>query len=521
MESILDMTKARKYSGGETVFTESVGEYTLPDYLPEMRKLLRIETRLLPTGQYVGNNRVEMTGTTVHTVIYSDGEGRLSSAVLNGDYRFAVPLSAEGDVQVLVESRPERVSYRLGGPRRLSIRTGISSNVRLLPETVVGGEELPDKTEGFERLMGVETVCDIRRVYGEGVTLDDQCRLDGLRPDEVRSVAGDATVFVREARPQVDGIYCSGEVWAKVLYVSETGDSEFPETVWRKIPFDVMIPDAAGAGNALVRGYCTSFDVDAEDDGLGNCQLIIRMQLDFEGASYTNREIAYVRDMYARHAHESLVRESFPLARFHGCATQNFTVSGSTPMEEAWAGARAVDAFVTPENMVLEAGDNRVKISGDCRVEAILRLPSVDGEGTPQYERAEFVFPVKMELDGKVTVPEGADVPFSCNFLGGQMRLDGQSLRMDGEMAVSLAVLEPKTVTTVTKAETVEGEETGRSAGDVIVAYPDSGETLWSVAKRYRADLQKLMQFNQIPERFTEEPDAPSSIDGMSSLLIC
>ena len=154
METILDDLRAAIYQKGETVFCESVGEYTLPDYLPEIRKLLRIETKLLPTGQFMGNGKAEFTGSTVHTLLYSDENGKLSSAVLNGDYRFAVPLTAESEMQILAESRIDRVSHRLSGPRRIGIRTAIVSDVRFVVDECVSMAQAENSDYSYEKLTG-------------------------------------------------------------------------------------------------------------------------------------------------------------------------------------------------------------------------------------------------------------------------------------------------------------------------------------------------------------------------------
>ncbi len=519
MDNNFGEVRARKYNAKETVFCESVGEYTLPDYLPEIRKLLRIETRLLKTGQYVGNHKAEFTGMTVHTVIYSDEEGHLCSAVLNGDYRYAVPLTDEEEVEALTESRVERVVHRLSGPRRIGIRTGISSVVSLFPETSIAAPDLSDADAPFEYLYGKERVSDVCRVQLENIELDDRYRLEGLHADEVRSVSADASVFVRETRPQAEGFHCSGEVWVKVLYVTQNGDLELPDVLWRKIPFDVLLPDGAGAENCLLHGTCTALDVAAEDDGLGGAELIIRLQMELEGALYINRELSYVKDMYCQTADVTKNERCLSLSCCHGLLFQNFTVSGAVALEEPLLGARAVDATVTPEGMTAERVGDKIKITGECRADVILRTSS-GGEDAPQYERTEFTFPVKMEFDLKTIPPEGTELSFACTYLGGQLRADGQGLRIDGDMAVSVSLMEAKSVVTVEGASVLPDSAREEQKGLLIVTYPDEGETLWSVAKRYRADLSRLALRNHIPARFLEEPDAQGSIDGMNCLLI-
>ena len=39
----------------EQVTTECTVEHTLPDYMPEIRRIRRIDARVIPSGKYVGD----------------------------------------------------------------------------------------------------------------------------------------------------------------------------------------------------------------------------------------------------------------------------------------------------------------------------------------------------------------------------------------------------------------------------------------------------------------------------------
>ena len=70
----------------DTLSTECGVDYTPPDYMPEIRKLLRVDARPIPSGRYFHEENAEFSGIVAFTVIYSDGEGRLSAVSQNGEY---------------------------------------------------------------------------------------------------------------------------------------------------------------------------------------------------------------------------------------------------------------------------------------------------------------------------------------------------------------------------------------------------------------------------------------------------
>ena len=113
----------------------------LPDYLPEIRRILRVSSRILPAGKYIGGAKAEFAGTVVHSVIYTGETGALAAANLSSDYEFSVPLGEQAqncDPIVYAKSEIDSVVCRLGGPRKLSIRTKIKASphnsVSAIPE---------------------------------------------------------------------------------------------------------------------------------------------------------------------------------------------------------------------------------------------------------------------------------------------------------------------------------------------------------------------------------------------------
>jgi hypothetical protein len=72
-------------SAGETLFAECAEDFVLPDYLPEIRKLIRVDALPVSTGHFVGSEEVEFAGQVRYTLLYTDAEGKLTSVPLHTD----------------------------------------------------------------------------------------------------------------------------------------------------------------------------------------------------------------------------------------------------------------------------------------------------------------------------------------------------------------------------------------------------------------------------------------------------
>ena len=72
---------------------EVTGDYSLPDYLPEIKRLLRIRPALLPQSRFAGRDSVGLNGALDYYVMYMGQDGGVYCAPLSAEYR----LEAEAD----------------------------------------------------------------------------------------------------------------------------------------------------------------------------------------------------------------------------------------------------------------------------------------------------------------------------------------------------------------------------------------------------------------------------------------
>ena len=91
---------------GDKLRVESVGEYSVPDYQPQIRRILRVRTRVLPSGRYRRGGRIECAGLCVHTVLYSTDDASLATLDVTSEYNFSFP--AADDATVLSSLRRSR-----------------------------------------------------------------------------------------------------------------------------------------------------------------------------------------------------------------------------------------------------------------------------------------------------------------------------------------------------------------------------------------------------------------------------
>ena len=496
--------------GERQMVTELSEDIELPDYQPEIKRLLRVQAKVSPADSYIGAGNVECSGTVDYSILYSGPDGTLWCATPAGPYRFAFPVELPADFDAGeglicdVQSQPENVSGRVTAPRRLTLRCRLRSRAQLW-----GTRVLPDPVEqspGMERLMGN---CDCVRLYlgmSESFTLGDELLCDP-REGDVRVISADGQVFVTEAAAGSGTVNCRGEVCLKLLCCHEPAGETY--TVARRIPFSQAV-DMDGVEvncETCAAGTCQDLRVTVED-GRISCETTVRLSV----RAVRNETVSLLRDAYSTEAEcTTTVRElTVPVAC--GAVLGNFSLGQTVPLEEAGVhpGMKVMDAdgSVTMGEITCERG--KAVLSGKCRFRMLL---SGDGDWSVQ----EVELPVRYETDCACDGnPPVSAAELTAEVLTCRARADGEKLAIDAEIAVSGTLRGEKTVPVL--AEAGIGAAWQVPGAVYTVCYPAKDDTLWTVAKRYHTPVSGLIAKNALAQ--APAADAEDSLLGVKYLMI-
>ena len=175
------------------VVTEVSCDHTLPDYLPEIRRLLYITNTVLPPAKYVGGSNAELDGTIDLSVLYVGADGGLYTAPISCGYNLSVPLENASDfdlnegVTLFATSNAENINARVSGPRRFTVRMRLRTYVRAygkMPysERCIGNVN----EESVQRLTQKSRTADLVSALSDVIQVSDE--INGVS-DEVRVIS--------------------------------------------------------------------------------------------------------------------------------------------------------------------------------------------------------------------------------------------------------------------------------------------------------------------------------------------
>lgn len=80
----------------DTENTVDVSEdFVLPDYCPEVRRVLGVTARASVGGKYLSGEELEADGDVTYTVVYMGGEGEICQSSRTSAYTGHIPLKTE------------------------------------------------------------------------------------------------------------------------------------------------------------------------------------------------------------------------------------------------------------------------------------------------------------------------------------------------------------------------------------------------------------------------------------------
>lgn len=467
----------------KSMTTEVTGDCILPDYQPEIRRLLAVCPTVCPPAGYVGGGSAEWNGTVEYRILYVGGDGELYSTSFSSEYSFRVSLEnmerIDGNEGIFAFASvvSESVSARVSAPRRLNLRC------RLRAHACAYGKMLLE-----EQTRGVGTADSLRRRWGDGRSMtmaggvsEPICVRDEMTGmgDGVRVISAEAEPFVQDVRADEGRVHASGELFLKLLLRRE---GMAPEVMLRKVPFDAVVEiDGIGSEYACsMWGTVSELTVKVEDGSI-HCEAEVLL----EARAMRNLPIRYTEDLYSTEAESTCTVSEYALPVLRGCHNFNLSQSERIAAQELELadGTVVLDVYGNARIDSCEEADGRCVLTGQSRYTLLCEK---DGA----YSATELKLPLRCEIE----CGEGAVIGFDAcaSVLSCRARYENGILGLDAELAVRAELVGRETVRAVSTVEFGEAVARPRSCMTVYYTAPD--DTLWTVAKKYHVAPEQLTE---------------------------
>lgn len=473
-----------------TVTSDAADEYTLPDYFPEIRRILSVSARALPENKFVSDQKIEFGGTVVFTVMYVGDSGELAGIPYAFAYTAssALPEPPKTLSSFTVDTRAESPQCRVLAPRRISLKTRLRSHIladqtrrtNVAVTASDGTKVTPADVMSIERKT--ETMPTARRFSASATG----AVTGSIRESEpMKLVSCDGAVTVNSAIPRDGAVNVTGD--AEITAICQT-ESGMYITCRAKTPIEETVSCDGVTEGMAVRAtcLCASSGVTIPDGDPTMLRYEMEYDISVEAISHCSGNAT--SDMYSTQYEMSLVPcECDVLAPFW-CGTMPLSVDGSVSDDgSGYIISRNADAWCDK----IELNGDRAFVSGTCAVKALL--------GGDELRSAEITIPFRAEMRAaQGDIGDGCEAAGRCDIsvTSVTVRLDGDKLSATAELSLSCTVLARKRVRVLSSAELLKNQPVPHEDGVIRMYYPSPEDTCWSIAKQYHSPLAEFERTN-------------------------
>ncbi len=508
----IEEKEERKLQGltTDSVVTSDVSEeFSLPDYVSEVRKLLCVRAQVLPESKFIsdsGNSStLEFGGVVTYLVIYTDDEGSLCALPLTSNYEASTTLLSH-PTTVIINTAVDSVLPRVNAPRKITIKSRLKSRI-------MGWEEAEEK----ERIEGKSTADEMfmeRNVTEEKTLSIKQISMQNIKASGVFDTQGeaklqpvwcDAKITVNDVKVQNNTASVRGEITIKCICKSRDGMVVLTKT--EPLAEEMEAQGAMVGDMARVSGRCVSLAISNEQNQDSE-KLFYDLTSELEGELIRNTEVALTRDCYSTRSETEAQYKIIDLYSCIKAQNTSFTVNEGVKRKSNEIN-EIIDIICDPVCEKAEFKNGKALLSGKLNLTVIGKKENAEADEL-EYLSENYEIPYKYACDiGK----HGGDLMAMWDAALGNVnaRYEGERLLVNAEIYPSYEIIEKQKCKILDSLVIKRDKEIKKEASCVRVYFPKEGDTLWEIAKKYHITVSSLKEKNNITE---------GSLGGIKSVII-
>jgi len=481
--------------------TEISEEFILPDYLPDIKKIIRADASPRIDGKYVSDGKISFEGEVACRVLYTDDSNCLYAVTFSPLFADGLEVVGVGDECIAnLIAEPDSLTCRTVNPRRISLKLRLDTDITIWNSRSFSPEIVGDygvSTEILtEDIKTVKLIC-----AGEnGLNASVDIEADGALPQLGRIICCDVSAAFFECKPADGRVLCRGEMPITVFYSSDTEYGEIYTTLFRKLPIaQVVVAEGAIEGyDCNARGAIEDVKTRILENGFGERRIL---ELDITYRLYVNcvvnEQVTVTKDAYACGKKVESKMDTVVFDRFARNFSTSFSVNHIGEAADILTDdvEGIIGAFSRPRvtSVSLDGAGRKLVVEGNAETGVILK--GADGAGG-----ADYSVPFKVELEAS-GVPEKFYYTYDAVCMSARARMDSEKVFTDLEIQLNLMVLGEETMDVLVGAEFSEKDAAeGENGAQIRLFYPSEGETLWSIGKQFGVSRDRLAEINGISD---------------------
>lgn len=480
---------------GSEVLAET--DVIMPDDYPDIMRVLRIDATAHIREKEVGNDRVILRGEANITVIYvpdpkmSDMPAKSITATAGfTDVCEARGISA--DMRLHGCADVSDIEYNLVNSRKINIKATVSTEIKAMRqgETEFISDASAD-TELETLKVPVSTFCQ-EADDDFIITVADKLDFPAGKPAAADILKVSANVFGSEVKLISGKAVVKGNVRISTLYIGKKDPAiEYME---HEIPFTEIL-DLPGIDEKMDADtdytvQSVYYEADYGESGARTIGVEIVMCANINVISRTETEI--LSDCYSPSCEITLAKRVCSIDSIEALLNPDITVRGtvSPPGDTPpLAAVYSIDAQPVIERVT--GNESGVLIEGVLKLSVLCLTQDAE---TPLLSFKDFL---AFSQSVNAEIRESTAIECSAHLSSVSYTLsDALSVNVRANISASLKIIHTQKINVIDEIKPSENEPPKRSP--IVIYFVSDGDTLWSIAKKYRTTADKITAVNSL-----------------------
>lgn len=465
----------------------------LPDYCPDILKILRCEAQTNVTSAQVSGGKLNIGATSTVRVFYLGEGGNIRSTEQQVTHARTVELKAAADAPVAeVTCQTRYLNCRAVNERRFEVRGALNLHCRVTNRR----EEQLIADSNFTSLQMKKTICDISELVAcvsKPAEVREELELGSGKPAVANIIRSCAHYRLLDYKIIAGKIITKGELLVHLLYQT-TEEGQPPETMSYTLPVSQIldVDKADEDSRCCLSVEVTSLELTVRSDLDGESRTIgLQAGLCFHVALYRDKQVSLVEDCYCTEYALSMRAGSVTLQRLLRTVQENGVYQELVDMPEGLA--RILDLWCELEGVSTRLGEGALLVV--MKLKICMFAATEDGAG--YFDRAgefEYAIPLEETVEEPIFTPAVGILSTAYSITPAEKIEVRVELSISGGLCSNrrLPVAE-EIVLDTTKPRGHEEDDSG-----LIVYYAQAGEPVWDIAKRYNTSLAAIMEENAL-----------------------
>ncbi len=469
-------------------------EFTLPDYYPEISKILKC--RIVPrvSSHSIGGQTLTVDGNILINIIYCSDENEIFGFEQTINFSKPFDIGCECNNAYIDSSvKCEYVNCRCLSERKIDIHGAIGIYVDVHKKASVG---IVSDLDGGDVIIrrGLLPATSPIGTGEKSLLIEEELELSNGQPSIRCILKCDAKAVNNECKIIGGKIAQKGELNIFVLYCAEHNSK--PQIYRNSIPYSQII-DIDGLHEncvASVKTKVATFEIKPRTSASGETRsFMLSSKLNFCASASCEDDLPVVLDAYSTKYNAEIKTKEIALSKMQENINDIFLCRKT--IDNIGEISSVLDIWCENPKPQTKIVDGNLKLIGELQ----LCILALNVSGTPQYIEKTLDFEYNHPIEN-CNENIGAKASVVTNNVSFTLQ-GGNSVEVNVELCINADIFCEKRVNLVTEIcvdETSIKTKTNESA--LVIYYAEAGEELWSIARKYNSNPQEISEINSLED---------------------